>query len=455
MDSNVNMPRIGGLNSAAVGASANATAPAKPSPPRNRQVSATQSAYISIMLFMVVYCARPEDWIPGLGAIHVAKIVASLALIAFLLCVGQVRQRFPKEVICLLLLIVQLFCTVPFSPVWMGGAFMNALDFAKVGFIILVMAISANSYKRLRQLIYIQAASVAIISVITVWKGRIRSGRLTGVLNGNYTNSNDLALAIVISLPLCVAMLFLSKRVIWKIFWGLALVVMAYAILLTGSRAGFLALAISGVMCFWEVAVRQRRFYLLPIAGIACAILIVLTSGTIVQRLKSTFSMDADDTTSAYGSAQAREHLLWRSLQVTAHYPIFGVGPGNFAQISGSWHETHNSYTQMSAEAGIPALILYLIILSCGFKNLRQAKRLIRNQKELRMLQVTLHASLTGFAIGSFFASVAFQFFPYFVVSYTTALLKIAKQYSQEQAAKAPPVQAPAAENGLPLLAAR
>ncbi len=62
---------------------------------------------------MVVYCARPEDWIPGLSNVPLAKIAGVLALVAFVLSLGQIRQRLPREVIFIILLTGQLFVTVP------------------------------------------------------------------------------------------------------------------------------------------------------------------------------------------------------------------------------------------------------------------------------------------------------------------------------------------------------
>ena len=49
-------------------------------------------AYIALLLFMVVYCARPEDWIPGLSSVPLAKIAGVLALVAFLLSLDQMRR---------------------------------------------------------------------------------------------------------------------------------------------------------------------------------------------------------------------------------------------------------------------------------------------------------------------------------------------------------------------------
>ena len=117
---------------------------------------------------------------------------------------------------------------------------------------------------------------------------------------------------------------------------------------------------------------------------------------------------------------------------MTAEHPLFGVGPGNFPIISDSWRVTHNSYTQMSSEGGIPALVLYVMVLWAGFKNLKRTRKLSGTNKEAKLFAGALHASLAGFVVGSLFASCAYQFFPYFLVSYTTVLLRIAK----EQAAR-------------------
>src|ERR1700730_383548 len=282
-------------------------------------------AYVSLSLFMVVYCARPEDWIPGLSNVPLAKIAGVLALIAFLLSLGEIRQRFPREVIFLVLLTVQLFATVPMSPVWMGGAFSTTLDFAKVLLIVLVTVLAVNTAKRLRRLLLIQAASVAVISAVAVWKGRMIGSRLEGVLNGNYSNPNDLALAIVISLPLCLALLFLGRNVVWKAAWAFAMVVMAYAVFLTGSRGGFLALAMTIGVCLWEFAIRGRRTYLLVLTGVAVVVLWIASSAILGERLMGTFN-SKEDVESAYGSSQARQELFWRSIEVTLRHPLFGVG---------------------------------------------------------------------------------------------------------------------------------
>ena len=169
-------------------------------------------AYVALLLFMFIYCARPEDWIPGLSHVPLAKVTVILALLALLFSLQHIRQRLPPEILYLALLIGQLFLAAALSPVWRGGAFQTTLGFAKVLIVVVVMVVAVNTPRRLHLLIFTQVASVAAIAAVTLWKGHLVLGRLEGMLGGNYSDPNDLALAFVISLPMCLALLFLTRQ---------------------------------------------------------------------------------------------------------------------------------------------------------------------------------------------------------------------------------------------------
>jgi hypothetical protein len=87
----------------------------------------------------------------------------------------------------------------------------------------------------------------------------------------------------------------------------------------------------------------------------------------------------------------------------------------------------------MSAEGGLLAFVLYIMIVWRGFANLAATKRLSRSAEELRILASALRASLVAFVFGSFFGSEAYQLFPYFFVAYTTALYRISARKALEK----------------------
>src|SRR5271166_5437215 len=127
-----------------------------------------QGAFFWLSAFYLVYCARPEDWIPGLGHIPLAKITGILAFLALLMSIGRTKRSFrdlPREGRYLIALICILVPSSLLSPVWRGGALMHSLDFAKVSVAFVLTFLLVTTFDRLRRIIFIQAASVAVIAV--------------------------------------------------------------------------------------------------------------------------------------------------------------------------------------------------------------------------------------------------------------------------------------------------
>jgi O-antigen ligase len=379
---------------------------------------------------MIVYFARPGDWIPGLAAVPLGKITGILILLALIFSSSNIRWHMPQEVIFLSLLVVQLWLTVPLSTVWKGGAFSVMLDFSKVLPLVIVIYGTVRTLNRFQWILFVQAASVAATAIGSIVHAHLLGGRLEGVLSGMYGNPNDLALAIDLSLPLCLALALTSRDYWKKLTWAVAMLAMIYAVILTASRAGALALAVVALVCLWQLGVKSRRFYLFLLVPIAVISLWLYGGSALRGRLgqADTNSATNNNRLGDSGSARQRIELLLQSLKVTAQHPLFGVGPGNFAVVSGNWHVTHNAYTQISAEGGIPAFLLYILILWRGIANLRDISKYRKTGKETRLFSMTLKASLAGYIVGSFFASVAYLLFPYCLVAYTSALRLIVQR---------------------------
>ena len=167
--------------------------------PASRVTDLTKSAFFWLSGFFIVYCARPEDWIPGLRYFPLAKITAILAMWALFNNLGRTKRSFkdvPTEGRLLLALIGLLFVSGILSPIWKGGAINQTIDFAKVFVAWILTFLLITNFDRLRRIIYIQAVSVAVICVISIIKGHDQP-RLEGVIGGIYSNPNDLALSLI------------------------------------------------------------------------------------------------------------------------------------------------------------------------------------------------------------------------------------------------------------------
>ncbi len=388
----------------------------------------TKGAFFWLAAFFFVYCARPGDWIPGFKYAPLAKITAILAMWGLFSSLGHTKRTFkdlPKEGKYLLAMIGLLFVSGFLSPIWKGGAVSRTLDISKVFVAWALTFLLITTFDRLRRIIYIQAASVVAICIISIIKGHDMP-RLEGVLGGIYSNPNDLAFAIVLSFV--------------KLVWLLGMLWMMAALFLTASRAGFIDLVICGSVTLWHFGIRGKRYYLIVGTAVLGVVLMATVGGKLYDRF-SALNGESSTDQSAYGSYQDRKYLMLRALNGIEHYPILGVGVGNFVTYSGIWHEVHMTYLQICVEGGIPALILYLMFFGRGFKNLKVLLKTKNLDSDIVLFVGALHSSLIGFIVGALFAPEAYQFFPYLAVAFTATLFQIVKE--RELAAKPGPASPP------------
>ncbi len=389
-------------------------------------------AFFWLTAFYICYCGRPEDFVIGLSIIPVAKITSLAALVSLLMAANRAPRRFkdlPKEATYLLVVVGLLFLSAFLSPVWRGGAVISTIEFAKAYVAWVMTFLLVTSLKRVRRIIFIQSVSVVAICVLAIVKGH-SIPRLNGVIGGFYSNPNDMAFAIVLSLPFCLAFLLSAKGGLRKLLWSIGMLMMAVTLMLTASRAGFIDLVVAGTVCLWHFGVKGKRFYLIFVTMILGAALMLIAGRSLMHRFAaiSGNSISSQEEDTAHASYEERRILMIRALDAIIHYPILGVGAENFVTYSGLWKEVHASYLQIAAEGGIPILVLYLMFFARGFSNLRWLKRSKKLDCETDLFVGALKASLVGFVVGACFAPEAYQFFPYFTVCYTSIFFAMAKE---------------------------
>jgi hypothetical protein len=404
----------------------------------------TRMAFFWLSAFFVVYCARPEDWIPGLKFFPLAKITAILAMWGLFTSLGRTKRTLkdlPKEARLLLIMIGLLYLGAFLSPVWRGGAVTRTIDFSKIYIAWVLVFLLITTFDRLRRIIFIQAFSVVVACAATLIKGH-STPRLDGVLGGIYSNPNDLAFAIVLSLPFALAFMVTARNAVIKVLWLCGMLVMVVTIFMTASRAGFIDLVISGSVALYYFGIKGKRLYLIVATGLVGIVVMAAAGGKLYDRFAA-LSGDSTTDQSAYGSYQDRKYLMLRALDGIAHYPIFGIGVRNFQTYSGIWHDVHMTYLQVCVEGGIAVLILYLMFFWRAFKNLKILRQMKNLDPDVVLFIGALQSSLVGFVVGACFAPEAYQFFPYFAVAFTATLLQTIKENEQGPGSAPPPPKKP------------
>jgi O-antigen ligase len=212
--------------------------------------------------------------------------------------------------------------------------------------------------------------------------GTVKEDRLS-FEGGTLAGANDLAMLLILGAPFFLVPIL--SRNSSRIGKAAALVLGAIVLVVvvrSASRSGLLALVAILLVLFWSRPFAGKlKLGLLSIALIAA--FLAVTPREILSRYSTLFT-DADNgdeiATSAQESSMVRQHLLQQSLRLTMEHPIFGLGPGIFAVgeaklareegEKATWHVSHNSYTQVSSETGIPGFLFYLAAIWTTFGNI-------------------------------------------------------------------------------------
>jgi hypothetical protein len=372
--------------------------------------------------------------------IPMAKITAIMAMWGLFNALGHTRRTFkdlPKMATLLLYMIILLYLGAFLSPIWKGGALKRTIDFSKIYVVWVLVFLIITTFARLKRIIFIQAFSVVMICIAAIIKG-YDVPRLNQVLGGFYSNPNDLAFAVVLSLPYALAFFVMARKGAVKAFWVFGMLLMLTVVFLTASRAGFIDLICSYSIALYYIAVRGKRLYLVW-ASILVGVLIMSTVGGKLYDRFTALSGDSTTDNSAYGSYEARKFLMEKSVEGIEHYPILGLGVRNFETYSTIWHEVHMTYLQICVEGGIPVLILYLMFFYRDFQNMFALHAMKDLDPDVRVFAGALTGSQVGFVVGALFAPEAYQFFPYFAAAFTATLLQTIREQQKDGGAIAPP----------------
>jgi O-antigen ligase len=427
-----------------------------PSPPETKAATARRAAekeprdwaFTWTLIFTAVLFFRPQDVFPPLAALHLAELSAIGGLVS--LFVGRLARRqsltrMTPEFVGVLALGAIILATAPFS-IWFGGAVHVFTDlYLKVALVYLLavnVLVSPKRIERLTWLLVLAVGYLAFRAVFDYARGVnliARGTRVRGSVGGLMENPNDLALHMVAFLPLAAFMAMRPGSVLKRLVAAAAGACMLGAIVASGSRGGFIGFLVM-VLVLGAFAARQRPAVVVAgLLAMLCAL--PLVPDQYWRRLSSITDESKDD----YSTSQARRQLINESIDAFLDKPITGVGAGQFKNYKPeareqAWHETHNIWLQVASELGIFGLAVFTFLVARAFGAVWQTRRLlarIRNaaartgttrsvpaapdMSEYDVILLDAHsaammATLVGFFVCAFFASVAYNWTFYYLL---------------------------------------
>ncbi|HLI82539.1 MAG TPA: O-antigen ligase family protein [Bryobacteraceae bacterium] len=354
--------------------------------------------------------------------------------------------------------------SIPFS-VWRFGSWQTLTDEWLIGLVVFLATASLitdfRQYTRAAKGI---AAAILFLTITCSTRGNMDSGRLY-LEYGRFSNPNEMAQALLIGMPFWWALYSLWRPVFAKVAAAGIQALMLYIISKTGSRGALIALLAIVIVMFIRASVLGKMKVL-----VGAALLLMLAAltlpGDLKQRYQTFFAEDEtevpvspeplaqagqpDDSAmmaSAVSSSAARRDMLRRSLILTLRHPLLGVGPGQFmvaednmeraeGKRRGAWIGTHNSFTEVSSECGIPAFLFFIGIV---FRSWRESHKLYRRTrgnpalKEISCHALALNYSLVAFLVTGLFIHAAYTALLPVLAGMTMSLLRTAQPMLRQQ----------------------
>jgi len=404
--------------------------------------------FFFLLLFTVAIYARPEDIFPSLGQLHLTLafgLCASLAYLGALLS-AKARLVWTRELRIVLLLSGWYVAGVPFA-FWTGGSFQTLTQvWSKTLLCFFLLSQTLTTIGRVRKVLWAMILSeltVTSVSIALSGNDALRVGdRVAGISQG-LLGWNYFGIAVAHTIPY-LGILYLSRRSLVRTGLLIATVaVMMWMLVLTASRGGFLSVLFSIILTWWFVLRGSARA---RIAGFVVVLLLLVSVARAPDvffiRLQTIWNgseaASNETVASAEESTEGRKFLVDRAIMYTLKYPIFGVGMGLFAVINGNelqrpdaWYSTHNTFLQLSSEAGIPALGFFLLLLATVVSHMKKVSEDFANNaanNELRLLARATLVSAVSLAFGGFFLNMAYDDYFYYPAGIAAGLWAMSRQ---------------------------
>jgi putative inorganic carbon (hco3(-)) transporter len=400
-----------------------------------------------LLVYLFFYCSRFSEFLPWF---RIGLLLQPILLIGMFMT-GTGRSIFKTDIgKAMIAFTVWVAVCVPLSS-WPGGSFQIFILAAQALLLLFFMAAFIQSIEDCYRVMYVVAIAMAAIGVLSFVIGGGKTGDYRAGLGSQQTDTlvdaNFLALYLILGLPF---LWFSStwKKGIVKIGVILLMLPTLAAMSRTGSRMGLLALA-AGTLFFLKFANSRQRATIIIGGTVGLVLAVMLLPSRITERFTTLFGGGASTSAQAEAasSAEARKTMFWRSVQLTFEHPLFGVGPGEFMDAEaaedmavgkrGLWHYTHNAYTELSSETGLPGMAIFVFAFWRSYKGLSRSRDSYPNPL-VRRAALCIQIAVLVSAVGAFFLSIAYSGILYAIMGISSAFqLAAARQYKLLKAQEA------------------
>jgi O-antigen ligase len=333
-------------------------------------------AFRGLIAFILVVYASPAQLF-GAGDLGVAKVAAAASLTA-LAGSALLYQRRLRVGGLLGALVLLLFAWLGLSSAWSldpgrtRAVFGEALKYLSIFLLVVNVVDSPGRLRKVASFVAWATAVPALGALVSYARGEHLVDGNRAAWIGIFANPNDLAYHLAVGAALALAAREAAPRRATRVAYLALVLLLGGTLVLTGSRGGLLALSAVVALSL----LRGRRARALVGAALTIVCLLQLDPGGVF-RARTERSTAFGEDVSARGRLDA-----WRTgMRIFAARPLTGVGAGAFVEAwpryapgdAGPPLTEHNTFVQLLAELGLPALLLFGGALAVALRPPRRA----------------------------------------------------------------------------------
>ena len=317
----------------------------------------------------------------------------------------------------------------------------DAIGRYALGFVLLGIVFTAVRDRRAAILV---CGAFCLSAALSTTIGLVTNNTIDGRLVGTFADANEFAAFLVPALLIGAALASTAITPLRRMAFGLASLICALGIVLSGSRGGIVA--IGAALLVWTIFGGRWR---LRVLTASVAVIIVLVGYVNIAASPATQTRIATITQGeSFGSSAGTGRAdIWRvGLRAYHDHPTKGSGIGTFTAATPRYlarpglvrrtdffTETpkvaHNTYLHLLVEVGTVGLVLFGgILLACLVAVARAAHLFKRaGDAKLELLSRTLLAGTVGILVADFFISGQYQRILWILLGLCVAMLGIAR----------------------------
>jgi probable O-glycosylation ligase (exosortase A-associated) len=380
-------------------------------------------AFFLLLLYPVFDYGRPPN------PMGIPMVISILLAAAWLF---TPTKKVNLQIVCFLLLLAGMAIGT------VGAVNYGSAYFADSAMAIILLCICiplihiVDSLRKVKIFVNVLVAVFLYVGLWMLISGGMGPAGARGAQDQNYASA-----MMCMAIPLAYFSMPLTSRHTVKLFYVVALAIFAAAVVISGSRGGFVGLVAVALFC---VLYSPKRKQALTILSVSAFVVLVVAGPAYWEEMKT-----IPDTTES--TADIRLELWTIAARMFVHNPVFGVGPGNFRWNVGTYQSVeqlekfgrdltysvyvHSTYFEILSELGLVGAVLFATILVRTFRDLKRIRtcpsRDPGEAQQFRYFSLAIAGCLVGYLVPAAFISFTYFSHVWLVIALAVALNEIAK----------------------------